>query len=735
MIWFAIGRVRCADRERANAPNRSALRTLHVGMPTNTSIELTTDLAHVEGIAPSRAKLLRQVGLRCVSDLLLHLPLRYEVEVEETTIAEAGGAVGPNHTAKAPATIRGAITSKKEARRKQHRIEVLVEDGTATVQLIWFNSPWLSQRLHPGMQIRAWGNAVRHGDALQMINPRWEEIPENGVPVVREPKIRPIYPAGEEVKSVMIEQAVRTVLEPALALVDDHLPDDYRKEKALPTLADAYRMMHAPRDLSEPKEARRRLAFDELLQLQLAVMMKRRQRREMLNAPPLKLTKEIDRRILARFPFTLTNAQREVVDDIAAELKNDVPMNRLVQGDVGSGKTVIALYAMLMAVASKHQAALMAPTELLAEQHYSSITAMLTDSRVNIELLTGSLKPAHKRGLLTRLASGKIDILIGTHALLTQAVKFASLALVVIDEQHRFGVHQRASIRAKATDKNSAPHTLVMTATPIPRTLSLTLFGDLDISTIREMPPGRKPIITKVVSSEKTNDVYKHVRDRLKKGEQAYIVVPVVEESDAGLKDVSSHLKILCEGFLEGLQLAPMHGRLDREERDHIMQQFRAHKLDAIVATTVIEVGVDVPNASIMVIEHADRFGLAQLHQLRGRIGRGTRRSLCVLIADPATEDAEKRLAAIASTTDGFQIAEKDMEIRGSGEIFGTRQSGVAPFRVAELPHDLELLLMARRDAAQWIDRDPTLFRKENALLRRRVLKAYGEEFGLGDVA
>ncbi len=706
-------------------------------MPTKTSIELTTDLAQVEGIGPARARQLKQIGLRCVADLIVHLPLRYEVEAAESTIAQAGIAVGPNHGSKAPATVRGTVTSKKEARRRQHRTEALIEDGTATMQLIWFNSPWIANRLHPGMDIRAWGNAVRHGDALQMINPRWEEIPSdgNGAPADREPTIRPIYPAGENVKSYMIEQAVRAALGPALALLDDHLPDDYRKERALPTLAESYRMMHQPRDLDETKQARRRLAFDELLQLQLAVMMKRRQRRDMLHAPQLKLTKEIDRRILARFPFTLTDAQQGVVKEIAAELRNKVPMNRLVQGDVGSGKTVIALYAMLMAVASKHQAALMAPTEILAEQHYSSITAMLTDSRVNIELLTGSLKPAHRRGVLARLAAGKIDILIGTHALLTKAVSFKSLAVVVVDEQHRFGVHQRASIRAKAAEKNSAPHTLVMTATPIPRTLSLTLFGDLDVSTIREMPPGRKPIITRVVPSTKTNDVYQHVRDRMTKGEQAYIVVPVVEESDAGLKDVNSHLKILSEGFLKGMRLAPMHGRLPREERDAIMAKFRAHDLDAIVATTVIEVGVDVPNASIMVIEHADRFGLAQLHQLRGRIGRGTRRSLCVLIADPTTEDAERRLAAIASTTDGFQIAEKDMEIRGSGEIFGTRQSGAAPFRVAQLPHDLDLLLLARRDAQAWIERDPTLFRKDNALLRRRVLKAYGEEFGLGDVA
>jgi len=705
------------------------------GMPTKTTIELTTDLASIDAIGSERAKQLRSLGLRCVADLIIHLPSRYEEEAEESSIADAGRAVGPNHGAKAPVSIRGLVTSNKKGRGRKHRLDVTIEDGTATMQLIWFNSPWLNQRLHPGQNIRAWGTAVRHGDALQMINPRWEAIPDEGVPTIREPTIRPIYPASEQVKSAMIEQSVRAVLEPALALLDDHLPDAYRAERALPSLADSYRMMHAPREMDETKQARRRLAFDELLQLQLAVMMKRRQRRDLLHAPALKHTKEIDQRILARFPFKLTGAQRAVVEEIAAEVQTATPMNRLLQGDVGSGKTVVALYAMLLAVASKHQAALMAPTELLAEQHFASMTALLADSRVKIDLLTGSLKPAQRAVIRNRLEAGSIDLLIGTHALLTRSVRFKSLALAVIDEQHRFGVHQRASLRAKMSDEKSTPHTLVMTATPIPRTLSLTLFGDLDVSLIRDLPPGRKPIITRLVSAQKAADVYCHLRERLQKGEQAYIVVPVIEESEAGLKDVASHVRMLKNGPLEGLRIAPMHGRLSREERDAVMQRFRGRELDAIVATTVIEVGVDVPNASIMVIEQADRFGLAQLHQLRGRIGRGTRRSLCVLIADPANEDAVKRLDAIKNSTDGFQIAEKDMEIRGPGELFGTRQSGVAPFRVAELPHDMDLLLMARRDAQTWIERDPTLFRKDNALLRRRVLKAYGEAFGIGDVA
>ncbi|MHC4992210.1 MAG: ATP-dependent DNA helicase RecG, partial [Planctomycetota bacterium] len=531
------------------------------------------------------------------------------------------------------------------------------------------------------------------------------------------------------------EQAVEAVLDEALRQLPDHLHDDYRRERALPELAEAYRMMHRPADADEPAQGRRRLAFDELLLLQLGVMLKRRHRRLTLKAPALKHSNAIDAHIVARFPFALTESQRAVIDEIAGDLQDATPMNRLLQGDVGAGKTVVALYGMLMAVASGHQAALMAPTELLAEQHGVSITRMLTGARVTIETLTGSMTAAQRVAILERLEEGAIDILIGTHALLTQTVQFKSLALSVIDEQHRFGVHQRATLRTKGTDDRSVPHTLVMTATPIPRTLSLTVFGDLDVSTIRGLPPGRKPVRTEVRDLGAAEEVYPEVARRLADGEQAYIVVPVIDESDLGLKDVHSHLEWLETGPLHGLRLAAMHGRLNRAEREQVMDRFRAGDVDALVATTVIEVGVDVPNASIMVIEHAERFGLAQLHQLRGRIGRSTRASRCIMLAETSTKESEARLDAVAGSGDGFVIAEKDLEIRGPGELFGARQSGIAPFRVVELPRDLELLQMARRDARDWIAENPTLAGDRDALLKQRLLKAHGKALGLGDVA
>jgi len=696
-------------------------------------IPLTTNIADVPGVGPRRADAFRHLGIRCVADLILHLPLRYEHELPEQTIGEATARAGNQEITIA---VRGELASMRVVPAgRRRRVEGVLQDDTGSLQLTWFNMPWLADRHHAGSMVRVSGRAKHFRDRLQMVNPHCETIDPEEPPEQRPERYRPVYPASDALASWRIEQAVEAILDEALAELADHLYPAYRQDRALPTLADAYRMMHRPVDADEPVRGRRRLAFDELLLLQLGVMLKRRHRRLTLQAPALKHNDAIDAHIVARFPFELTPSQRAVIDEIARDLTEATPMNRLLQGDVGAGKTVVALYGMLMAVASGHQAALMAPTELLAEQHGDSIGRMLTGARVTIETLTGSMTTAVRGSILERLESGAIDILIGTHALLTQTVRFKSLALSVIDEQHRFGVHQRATLRTKGTDDRSIPHTLVMTATPIPRTLSLTVFGDLDVSTIRGLPPGRKPVRTEVRDMAAASEIYPEVARRLSKGEQAFIVVPVIDESDLGLKDVHSHLEWLANGPLHGMRLAPMHGRLNRIERDQVMDRFRAGSVDALIATTVIEVGVDVPNASIMVIEHAERFGLAQLHQLRGRIGRSTRASLCVLLAETSTKESEARINAIAGTGDGFVIAEKDLEIRGPGELFGARQSGIAPFRVVELPRDLELLQMARRDARDWIAENPSLSGDRDALLKQRLLKAHGKALGLGDVA
>jgi ATP-dependent DNA helicase RecG len=714
-------------------------------MAKTAGITLTTPLSEVPAVGAKAAGLLATLGVTNVGRLLAYLPSRHERLEAESSVRE----ISPDQNISA----RGEITATRVVRGgRKPRFEAVLLDDTGRLDLVWFNATYLHGKIKPGHRLRVQGKARRFGPGIQVANPHWEFLGERTEPAPREARVRPVYPASEQVTSQQIEAAAGAVLDEALPLVHDHLSAEFRKKRRLPDLAAAYRGMHRPETEAEAAAARRRLAYDELLLLQLGVHMKRAHLRVGLKAPALRRSAAIDRHIRARFPFALTAAQDRVVEEIAADLSRTVPTNRLIQGDVGSGKTVVALYAMLMAVATKgkraekgeergeqeergHQAALMAPTELLAEQHFASITNMLAGSRVRVALLSGGTARAERESILAGLASGAVDILVGTHALLTEGVDFHALGVAIVDEQHRFGVHHRATLRAKgAGGKETTPHMLVMTATPIPRTLAITLFGDLDISTIDALPPGRTPIQTTVVGGADRPAVYRDLRKALDRGEQAYIVVPAIEGGSGEAENVHSLLKALEGGELAGKRLAALHGRLKAATRDQVMGRFRAGLIDVLVATTVIEVGVDVPNATVMVIESADRFGLAQLHQLRGRVGRGAAASRCILIADPVTADAQARLAAIAETTDGFVLAEKDLELRGPGELFGARQAGAAPFRVADLARDLPLLQMARRDAAEWIARSPTLDGRDEALVLRRLLKAHGESLGIGDV-
>jgi len=697
-------------------------------------LDLTTPLRDAPGLSARDADALDLLGVPNVGRLVAYLPMRHEFEEAEAPISslEPGRII----------SARGEITATRvSGTGRKRRFEAVLCDDSGRLDLVFFNMAFLHKQIGPGTRLRVQGTARQRGPGLQLANPKFEILDTDssgGEPDTRDARLRPVYPASERINSRGIERCVGKVLEPALRLIDDHLSTDYRRERDMPALADAYRMMHAPASEDEVASARRRLAYDELLLLQLGVHMKRAHLRQTLTSPALRHGDEIDARIRARIPFTLTPEQDAVVAELAADLTQSTPTNRLIQGDVGSGKTVVALYAMLMAVASDHQAALMAPTELLAEQHAASIGAMLEKTGVRTALLTGSTPAPDRRSILASLEAGELDILIGTHALLTETVKFNSLAVAIIDEQHRFGVHQRAHLRTHATaDSHEAttPHVLVMTATPIPRTLGMTLFGDLDVSTIAGLPPGRTPIATRVVGPEKRPDVYAWLHDRLDAGEQAYVVVPAIDDSgDEGPTNLRRLLDRLENGPIAGKRLAALHGRLKRETREHVMARFRSGLIDALVATTVIEVGVDVPNATVMIIEDADRFGLAQLHQLRGRVGRGDKPSACVLIGDPTTDEGRKRLDVMAETTSGFVLAERDLEIRGPGELFGTRQSGLPPFQVADLTRDLDLLAMARADAGAWIARSPTLAEPADALARRRLMKRYGHALGIADV-
>ena len=670
---------------------------------------------------------------------MVHLPHRYEwIRAQAGLVDLEPGVIG---------SAVGEVTATKiSGFGRKARFQAVLSDETGRLDLVFFNQSFLAKKIHPGMFLRVQGKPVKYGPGLQMSNAQFTIIPFDEVEQIdpnQDDEYRPVYPATDGLSSQQIQSIVQQVLDQACVLLEDHLSVEYRQERAMPSLSDAYRMIHAPETEEDVLAARRRLAYDELLMLQLGVHMKRAHLRRTLKAPPLPRTSEINERILSRMPFTLTDAQQRVVDEISRDLAIETPTNRLVQGDVGSGKTVVALDAMLLAIAHGHQAALMAPTELLAEQHFLSMTEMLKGSSVHVELLTGSMTSADRERVVSKIASGECDLVIGTHSLVSESVAFHSLAVAVIDEQHRFGVEQRAMLRVKGSQSKSSehesetPHVIVMTATPIPRTIGLTIFGDLDISTIDKLPPGRTPVITKHVTPEQRSTVYHWVNQKIKAGDQVFIVVSAIEpggKSDGSIRDLRTLMKELEGGELNDVHIAALHGRLKRDTREHIMHRFRAGKIDCLIATTVIEVGVDIPNATVMVIEDADRFGLAQLHQLRGRVGRGDKPGVCVLIGNPKTEDGIARLRAMVDTNSGFELSEKDLEIRGAGDVFGTRQSGAPPFKVADPFKEFELLEMARRDAAAWISDSPTLDRQEDALARRRLLKAHGQWLGLGDV-
>ncbi|MDP6479644.1 MAG: ATP-dependent DNA helicase RecG [Phycisphaerales bacterium] len=704
---------------------------------TTDTMTLTTSIADLPGAEPNTVAAMGRLGLRCVADLLLHMPTRYRRSRPWQAIDRVAAAADGDTTDEME--VHGEIVSIERGFGRAAKIEVVIEDDSGEIDLVFFNQPWVQRKLHPGMKMQATGRPRVYKSRVQIANPQWRRI-EDDAPLIAptsentEAELIPVYPASEELPSDRIALVIRANLDRATALLDDHLPEDYRRSHGLPTLGTAYSHLHRPQLEEHIDSARRRLILDELLMLQLGVMMKRFHRRTHLHAVPLPLTTGVAERIAARIPFSPTEAQQRVMAEIGLDLSGTIPMNRLLQGDVGSGKTVVALAAMLQAVAHGKQAAMIAPTELLAEQHDRTLSRFLQNAPLRMGLLTGSLAAAARRELVEAISEGDIDIVIGTHAVLTEDVIFRDLAVAVTDEQHRFGVRQRASLRDKAADVTRSPHQLVMTATPIPRTLSLTIFGDLDVSTIDEMPPGRMPVHTVAIGRSAVTGVYEDITTRVQQGERAFVVVPVIDESEAGLTDLHTHHSMLASGPLSSCRLEAMHGRLNQGERDDIMERFRRGDIDVLVATTVIEVGVDIPEATVMVIEDADRFGLAQLHQLRGRVGRGQRGGRCVLIAEPATDEGRQRIAAMVETDNGFQIAERDLAIRGPGELFGARQSGVPPFRIASLPRDMELLALARRDAEDWIERDPLLTQPEHALLRKRLLKAHGRWLGLGDV-
>ncbi len=595
---------------------------------------------------------------------------------------------------------------------------------------LWFNQPFMRERFREGQQVLLSAKPRMAGNRWEMAHPRVTWL--DGDQDQPEMRLLPVYPLTEGLNQYQLRKMVSGAVTQFGNILEEVFPDALLGEFDLMPICEALPAMHEPPDAELLARAQRRFIFQELFILQLAVVARRHQQQVGFRAPRLVATADIDARIQRLFPFEWTPGQRAAVSEIAADLAAETPMNRLLQGDVGSGKTVVAVYAMLVCVAAGHQAALMAPTEILAQQHADTLADLLRASRVRHVLLTGSLNQKQREAALADITAGRVDLVIGTHAVVQNDVRFARLGLVVIDEQHKFGVRQRAALR----QGENSPHYLVMTATPIPRTISMTLFGDLDVTTLREMPPGRQEVRTYLVEPENQARWWHFVRGKLRAGRQAYVVAPLVDESEiVAAASVADAFERLTNGELAAFRVGAIHGRMSPGEKEVAMADFRAGRAQVLVSTSVIEVGVDVPNASVIVIDSAERFGLAQLHQLRGRVGRGIHAGFCgVLVGSELAEQARERLDAFAKTPDGFELAELDFQLRGPGDLFGTQQHGLPPLRIADLRRDKALLHEAREQAKRLFALDPGLAKPENARLRRQMLVRYGRALELADV-
>lgn len=700
-------------------------------------------IQYVPGVGPKRAEWFATLNIHTVGDLLEFFPFRHEVDSGEVAIEDlVPGAI---------VTVRGEVI-RVGGRRPALRCEIT--DGSGTCILRWFNDRYGGRGVYPGATVVASGRVRIYDDQPEIVQPRVQVFAPDAVLLDPPDQARQVgvYRGNATIKSPLIRRTVQRVLAQGRPPVEENLPQRLIMRHRLLTREQAIRQMHCPDNSAALERARARLAYEEFLLMELAMALRRRRRLALQAGQKLHVTPEIDARIRARFPFPLTPSQDEVVREIAADLQSGRPMTRLLQGDVGSGKTVVALYACLAAIANGKQAAIMAPTEILAQQHFHNIDRYLMGSRVRYVCLRGRMGRKERTAALAAIERGELDLVVGTQALIQKDVAFDELAVVVVDEQHKFGVLQRHEFRTKGP----MPHYLVMTATPIPRTLAMTVFGDLDVSIIRTPPPGRGRIITKVVTTRQWATVMTYVRRRLEAGEQAYVVCPQIGAEGpsrgrrAGTTDVaapaeedmaqrattvSDAYRRLSEGPWRGLDIQVLHGALSSAAKQATIAAFAAGHIPAVVSTTVVEVGVDVPNATIMIVEDADRYGLSQLHQLRGRVGRGSRDSLCVFIARGGGAKARERLAVLAETTDGFKIAEADLRQRGPGQLFGTRQHGLPELHVANIVEDFGLLEQARQDAFEIVARDPALALPEHHALLPALKKMFGQKLALIDAA
>jgi ATP-dependent DNA helicase RecG len=680
---------------------------------TTAVVRLDTPVKFLKGVGERRAESLDRLGIRTARDLLWHLPHRYVDASTLTPLAKAQ--VGQEVACVGRVVAKGVLPTRRGLRI----FHAVLRDDSGVLECVWPGQPFLDRTIVVGQTLLVSG-PVRFYHGRQMA-PREYVIladAETDADPLTAGKVLPVYPATEGLSHKVIRSLIDRHLDRLIALCDDGLPERLRQSLDLPALGEALRAVHRPATAEEAERGRRRLAFDELFDLQLMLIRARAVAKRHRSGVAFTVKRQLTTRLKQHLPWQLTDDQQQALREITADMTAPDRMHRLLMGDVGTGKTVVALFAMLLAVENDFQAALMAPTELLAEQHKATVEALLAPLEIKPELLLGRQTAAEKSAVRKRIASGQARVIVGTHALLQESVSFHRLGLVVIDEQHRFGVEQRAAL----IGKGAAPDVLLLTATPIPRSLALTLYGDLDVSTLRQRPPGRGTVRTAVRSTSHRERVLEFVRGECEAGKQAYVVLPVIEESErVDLRAATTMATTLAARWPE-LEVGLVHGRLKGEERDSVMRRFRGGELKVLVATTVIEVGIDVPAATVMVIEHPERFGLAQLHQLRGRIGRGAEESYCILLAEGAAPD---RLVGFAATQDGFKIAEMDLAERGMGDLIGARQSGGFEVRHAQLPADADLLNRARDLAMKVIAADPALQRRENQQLRERAVARY----------
>lgn len=675
-------------------------------MPAELHTTLTPDtpVRYLKGVGPKTAERFEKLGILTLRDLLCHYPRRYLDFSKPYSIAEA--------PADTECVVKAEVFAKPGGRilpggRRMERITA--GDDVSSLEITWFNNPYAAQKLELGQEYYFQGIVTGGMLRRQMVNPQVRTDAQ-----VKSSPFEAVYPQTEGLTSSAIAKCVRQLL-PHAELLPDPLPSEMLKKYRLLSKADAVRAIHCPATEEEAFAARRRLIYEELLVLQLGIGQMKNHGAASTGAP---MKKADASPFWESLPFSPTGAQRRAVEEILTDMSGETSMNRLLQGDVGSGKTLVAAAAIWACIRAGYQAALLAPTEILASQHAENLNRLLSPFGMRVALLTGGMKAAARRTTLAAIRDDEADLIVGTHAILSEGVEFARLGLAVVDEQHRFGVRQRGLLAEKAAN----PHLLVMSATPIPRTLGLLMYGDLDISILDELPPGRKPVKTRCITGKKRADLYGFLDREIDSGRQAYIVCPAIEDAGgSGLNAVKSYYEDIAKAYLPDRRVGLMHGKLKPKEKAEVMDDFKSGRLDALVSTTVIEVGVDVPNATVMVIENAERYGLSALHQLRGRVGRGAAESWCFLVSDNASESVQKRLKFLCSTSDGFAVAQYDLETRGPGDFFGSRQHGLPTLQIADLMNDTRTLHAAQSEAVALLAEDPLLERPEHALLARQV--------------